>query len=78
MSDIEKPILTKAAEMYVHYCEMPGCKEWGGFGHSPSPSVPSRWWCWPHYPHKDDRQEAAWRARLAAVEIAENLEGRKP
>jgi hypothetical protein len=32
MSDTDKPPLTKAPEMYVHYCEEEGCTEWGGWG----------------------------------------------
>jgi hypothetical protein len=57
--------------MYVHYCEEDRCKEWGGFGFSPSKAVPSRWWCWGHYPHKTYEQEKALRERLNASDKAE-------
>ncbi|MGO7954921.1 hypothetical protein [Rhizobium leguminosarum] len=35
-----------------HYCCVPGCGRWGGFGFSPSKAVETQWWCWEHYPHK--------------------------
>lgn len=35
-----------------HYCCVPGCKEWGGFGFARNKSVPVQWWCWEHYPYK--------------------------
>lgn len=44
MSDTDRPTLTKAPEMYVHYCEQGGCTEWGSWGNSPSPAVATRWW----------------------------------
>ncbi|MFS2179554.1 hypothetical protein ACCC98_27005 [Rhizobium pisi] len=54
--------------LFEHYCEEPGCQEWGGFGNSPSPSVPTRWWCWTHFPHKPYEQEQALRRKLEASE----------
>ncbi|MBX4911224.1 MULTISPECIES: hypothetical protein [Rhizobium] len=51
-----------------HYCEETGCKEWGGFGNSPSPAIPTRWWCWEHFPHKTYEQEQALRRKLKASE----------
>ncbi|MBA1349655.1 hypothetical protein [Rhizobium sp. WYCCWR 11146] len=56
-----------------HYCEhrhadSTGCKEWGGWGHSPSPAVPTRWWCFEHFPHKSYEQEQALRRKLEAAE----------
>ncbi|MBX5239359.1 hypothetical protein [Rhizobium sp. NLR22b] len=51
-----------------HYCGEPGCKEWGGWGNSPSPAVPTRWWCWEHFPHKTYEQEQALRRKLEAAE----------
>ncbi|MBY5458944.1 hypothetical protein EHI47_24440 [Rhizobium leguminosarum] len=55
-----------------HYCEHQDadgsrCKEWGGWGNSPSPAVPTRWWCWEHFPHKTFEQEQALRRKLAAA-----------
>lgn len=50
MSDTDKPALTNAPQMYVHYCEIEGCKEWGGWGNSPSPAMAARWWCFEHFP----------------------------
>lgn len=32
MSDIDRPALTNAALMYVHYCEREGCQGWGQSG----------------------------------------------
>ncbi|WP_405049242.1 hypothetical protein [Rhizobium sp. NZLR1b] len=71
MSDTDRPALNSASHMYVHYCEEDGCKEWGGFGFSPTRAVPSRWWCWGHYPHKTYEQEKALRERLNASDKAE-------
>lgn len=34
--------------IFEHYCEHPGCKEWGSFGYSRSKHIPSRWFCWEH------------------------------
>jgi hypothetical protein len=56
-----------------HYCEHrladgTRCKEWGGWGHSPSPAVPTRWWCFEHFPHKSYEQEQALRRKLEAAE----------
>ncbi|WSH66269.1 hypothetical protein U8Q05_07320 [Rhizobium ruizarguesonis] len=55
-----------------HYCEHQHadgtrCREWGGWGHSPSPAVPTRWWCWEHFPHKTCEQEQALRRKLEAA-----------
>ncbi|MBB4522999.1 UNVERIFIED_ORG: hypothetical protein M2435_002074 [Rhizobium sophorae] len=55
-----------------HYCEHrladgTRCKEWGGWGNSPSPAVPTRWWCWEHFPHKTFEQEQALRRKLEAA-----------
>ncbi|NEJ04316.1 hypothetical protein GR238_02695 [Rhizobium leguminosarum] len=50
MSDTDKPALTKAPQMYVHYCEEEGCTEWGGLGRSATKDEPPRWWCWEHFP----------------------------
>lgn len=42
-----------AAPVHVeHWCEHPGCNEWGGFGHYRLKGEPTRWWCWEHYPYK--------------------------
>nr|WP_246647645.1 hypothetical protein [Rhizobium laguerreae] len=54
--------------MYVHYCENEGCKQWGGWGNSPSPAVPTRSWCFAHFPHKSYEQEQALRQKLEAAE----------
>lgn len=59
MSDIDRPALTKAALLYIHYCEQDGCSEWGGWGNAPSPAVATRWWCFEHFPHKSRKQELA-------------------
>ena len=31
----------------VHYCEHPGCKEWGGWGYSRT-KQDTRWFCFEH------------------------------
>ena len=36
-----------------HWCEHPGCKQWGGFGFSRSKAEKSSWHCWEHYPQRD-------------------------
>ncbi|MBX4972621.1 hypothetical protein HJB73_04050 [Rhizobium lentis] len=54
--------------LFEHYCEESGCKKWGGFGNSPSPSVPTRWWCWLHFPYKTHEQEQALRRKPEASE----------
>lgn len=56
MSDDAKSALTMAPVLFEHYCCHVGCKDWGGFGFSASKGVEVRWWCWEHYPHRDDRQ----------------------
>lgn len=53
---------------FEHYCEEEGCRECGGFGHSPSKAIPVRWWCWEHFPHKTYEQEQALRSKLEAAE----------
>ncbi|MEY9375089.1 hypothetical protein ABIA10_000959 [Rhizobium leguminosarum] len=68
MSDTDKPALTNAPQMYVHYCEEEGCEEWGGFGRSATKDEPPRWWCWEHFPHKSYEQETALRRKLEAAE----------
>ncbi|WP_320196203.1 hypothetical protein RMR10_004765 [Agrobacterium rosae] len=35
-----------------HYCCIPDCKKWGGFGFARNKAEPVQWWCWEHYPHK--------------------------
>ncbi|OWV67956.1 hypothetical protein ATY76_13615 [Rhizobium sp. R339] len=50
MSDTDRPTLTKAPDLYVHYCEVEGCGKWGSLGNSPSKLVPVRWWCAEHFP----------------------------
>lgn len=41
-----------------HYCEHPGCNEWGGLGYSRMRGEPMRWWCTEHYPHWTDAERA--------------------
>lgn len=41
-----------------HWCEHPGCKQWGGFGFSRSKAEKSTWHCWEHYPRKFISQPA--------------------
>ncbi|WP_064706154.1 hypothetical protein [Rhizobium bangladeshense] len=53
---------------FEHYCEEPGCKEWGGSGHSPSTDIPGRWWCWEHFPYKTYEQQQPLRRKLEAAE----------
>lgn len=67
MSDTDRPTLTKAAEMDVHYCEQEGCEEWGGWGNSPSPSAAASWWCFEHFPHKSFEQKQALSRKLDAA-----------
>ncbi|MGO6724133.1 hypothetical protein ACC684_34845 [Rhizobium ruizarguesonis] len=68
MSDTDMPPLTKAPEMYVHYCEEEGRTEWSGWGNSPSPAVTTRWWCFAHFPHRSYGQEQALRRMIEAAE----------
>lgn len=35
-----------------HYCCVPECKKWGGFGFTRSKAEAVQWWCWEHYPYK--------------------------
>ncbi|EJJ28844.1 hypothetical protein [Rhizobium sp. CF142] len=32
-----------------HYCCVPECGKWGGFGFSAGKVQETRWWCWEHY-----------------------------
>ncbi|QAS82178.1 hypothetical protein CO657_30415 (plasmid) [Rhizobium acidisoli] len=74
MSDLDRPALTTAAPMYVHYCEQEGCGEWGGWGNSPSPAVATRWWCFGHFPHWSHEQELARGRKPKAAERGDNAE----
>jgi hypothetical protein len=38
-------------DLYVHYCEHDGCREWGGWGYSRSKLSPTHWFC---YAHRED------------------------
>ncbi|MBP1842031.1 hypothetical protein J2046_000275 [Rhizobium petrolearium] len=35
-----------------HWCEHPGCKQWGCYGFSRSKADKPIWHCSEHYPHK--------------------------
>jgi hypothetical protein len=35
----------------AHYCEHPGCNEWGGLGFVRMKGEQGNWWCAHHYPH---------------------------
>ena len=39
---------------WVHLCEHPGCKQWGGWGFS-SGKGQSRWYC---YAHREDGEKS--------------------
>ena len=66
MSDESRTALNGPTKLYIHWCSIPSCREWGGFGFSNSRGEP-HWWCWEHYPHKPNQ------ARSEAAEIAEML-----
>jgi hypothetical protein len=36
-----------------HYCCLPDCKKWGGFGFVQNKVDPVKWWRWEHYPYKE-------------------------
>lgn len=44
---------THPGPIQEHWCEHPGCNEWGGFGYSSGRSSTPRWWCWEHYPYRE-------------------------
>jgi hypothetical protein len=37
-----------AVGIIAHWCEHPGCKEWGGFGFNRGKSGVSHWFCGEH------------------------------
>lgn len=41
---------------FEHWCIEPGCTRWGGLGYSPHKAIPSRWWCFEHFPEEYKRQ----------------------
>jgi len=42
-----------------HWCEHPGCKEWGAFGYSRGKNQPSVWFC---REHREDGERYLGRA----------------
>lgn len=50
MSDERTATHPSAPVQFEHWCEHPGCKEWGGLGFGQG-NQPQRWWCAEHYPH---------------------------
>ncbi|APG93016.1 hypothetical protein [Sinorhizobium americanum] len=44
-------------ELYVHYCEHPGCSKWGSFGFAAGRGEPN-WFCSEHRPEWKLRHEA--------------------
>lgn len=49
MSDEQGATTHKDSALYVHYCEHPGCKKWGGFGYAIGKGEPN-WFCFEHRP----------------------------
>ena len=49
---------------FEHYCEHPGCDEWGLLGNEPVKGQQS-FWCWPHFP--DEEWKAARRKDREAL-----------
>lgn len=41
-----------------HWCEHPGCSEWGGWGFSAGKAAPINWYCFEHFPNKRPEQVA--------------------
>jgi hypothetical protein len=66
MRDETRTVLSGPTKLYVHWCSVPSCRVWGGFGFSNNRGEP-QWWCWEHYPHKANQ------VRSEAAEIAEML-----
>lgn len=54
MSDDIRPgsVLSAAgvtpAGVVDHWCEHPGCTNWGGWGYSKGRNLPSTWYCFEH------------------------------
>lgn len=45
---------------YVHYCQEPGCRKWGGFGFAVGKGEP-QWYCYEHRPASwPPARQAAW------------------
>ncbi len=36
-----------------HYCSVTGCGQCGGLGFAFNKTEETRWWCWEHYPYKE-------------------------
>ncbi|TSD83566.1 hypothetical protein FFK22_037080 [Mycobacterium sp. KBS0706] len=61
MSDAPPPSKIFAAG-WVHFCEHPGCTEWGAFGHG-HPAGTIHWYCKEHDPdHGLGAAGKGWRA----------------
>lgn len=66
MSDESRTARSGPTALYIHWCCIHSCKQWGSFGFSSNRGEP-QWWCWEHYPRKPNQ------ARSEAAEIAEML-----
>ena len=49
MSDETGAAKPASSGPYVHLCEHPGCKKWGGFGFAVGRATPN-WFCYEHRP----------------------------
>ena len=50
-----------ASPGWVHYCEYPGCDQWGEFGHTKGSGI--EWFCKKHDPYDGiGSQSPKWRA----------------
>jgi hypothetical protein len=56
MSDEEGAARHTDSDLYVHYCEHPGCTKWGAFGFAHGKTEPN-WFCFEH--------RLDWKARHA-------------
>ena len=56
MSDERTPTHPAPPVHFEHWCEEPGCNKWGSLGYSPNKAIPSRWWCFEHFPDEYKRR----------------------
>jgi hypothetical protein len=49
-----EPVQRAPSILFEHYCQHPGCKEWGAFGFARGGKGESKWFC---REHRDDGEQ---------------------
>ncbi|MDK1386533.1 hypothetical protein QN224_14065 [Sinorhizobium sp. 8-89] len=71
MSDEQGAATTRTAPgPFVHYCQEPGCREWGSFGFALGKGKP-KWYCLVHRPE-------VWPPAKLAVALGQTTDSQQP